>query len=263
MRLRSTSRKPLVGGVPALQPLLENSGLAFLGEASWPPSQLTDRDAEQLLAAANACGRPNIDVLRGRLAVVDGEPVESCQLDFPEHYTEQEAALYEQPFALLQKRAGTWRNPHTQPALRRALARVSRWLALPAGADTPDWRWIEEEVLPDASLLVVARDDDFTHGVLSSPVFASWWARHRAQPLIAVESFPFPWPPATPLSSLSKSQEEQRHAIVRAIRGGNADALSTAVLAAYGWPAEIDDDALLENLATLNRKRGGLSSGGC
>ncbi|RXK55246.1 hypothetical protein ESB00_04940 [Oleiharenicola lentus] len=238
--------------VPAALP--ENAGLAFLGEPAWAPAQLTDREAQKLLAAANACGRPNIDVLRGRLAVVDGEPVESCQVDFPGHFTAQEAALYEQPFALLQKRAGAWRNPHTQPALRRALARVSRWLALPVGADAPDWRWIEEEVLPDASLLVVAREDDFTHGILSSPVFASWWARHRAQPLIAIESFPFPWPPTTPLSALSKIQEEHRHAIVRATRGGDAGALNGAVLAAYGWPANLSEEEMFERLAMRARE---------
>lgn len=243
---------------PAALP--ENANLAFLGETAWPPAQLTDRDARKLLEAENACGRPNIDVLRGRLAVRDGEPVESCQLDFPGHFTAQEAALYEQPFALLHKRANTWLNPHANPALRRALARVSRWLALPVAAAAPDWRWIEEELLPDASLLVVARDDDFTHGVLSSQTFSLWWRQFRSQPVLAVESFPFPWPPATPLSGLSKTQEEQRHAIVRTIRAGDADALNTAVLTAYGWPADLDDAPLLEKLVALNRDRGAIST---
>ncbi len=255
MRLRSACRKLLVGGVPlSPRPLPENAGLAYLGERTWTPAQLTDREAQRLLAATNTCGRPNIDVLRGRLGVVDGEPVESCQVDFPEHFTEQEATLYEQPFALLQERAGTWQNPHAQPALRRALARVSRWLALPADADTPDWRWIEEELLPDSSLLVVVRDDDFTHGVLSSQLFALWWTQHRAQPVLAVESFPFPWPPGTPLSALTKVQEEHRHAIVRASRGGDATALHTAVLAAYGWPADLADAEVTERLAKLHRE---------
>jgi hypothetical protein len=246
--------------MPAPSALPENAGLAFLGEAAWPPAQLTDREAKKLLATANACGRSNIDVLRGRLAVVDGEPVESCQLDFPEHFTAQEAALYEQPFALLLKRAGTWLNPHTNPALRRSLARASRWLTMPADATAPDWRWIEEELLPDDSLLAVARDDDFTHGVLSSRPFALWWTQHGRSPVLAIESFPFPWPPSSPLSALTKKQEEQRHAIVRSIRSGDVDALSSAVLAAYGWPADLDDAELVAKLSALNRERGGLSS---
>jgi|GEM_PF-717857 len=247
------------GHIPRVLP--DNTGLVFPGESSWPAALLTDREADKMMSAVNPCGRPNTDVLRRRLAVSGGEPVESWQIDFPEHFTAQEAALYEQPFALLRKRTGgVWQNPHAAPALRRALARVSRWLALPAAAETPDWRWIEDELLPDESLMIVARDDDFMHGMLASPLFALWWGQHRAQPVLAVGSFPFPWPPATPLSALSKIQEEQRHAIARAVRGGDIDALNDAAPAAYGWPTDLSDAELLARLTTLNRERGGLSS---
>lgn len=250
------------GSSVALLPLLENAGLAFLGEPAWTPAQLSEHEAHRLLAMPNACGRPNADVIRRRLAVVDGSPVESWQIDFPEHFTLQEAALYEAPFALLQKHyAQVGVTPSLNPDLRRALARVSRWLALPADADSPDWRWIEDDLLPDVSLLAVARDDNYTHGVLASRAFALWWAEHRRHPVLAVESFPFPWPPATPLSALTKAQEEHRHTITRVARGEDADALNGAVLAAYGWPADLDDRELLEKLAMLQRQRGGLSSG--
>jgi hypothetical protein len=215
-----------------------------------------EREARKLIASPNACGRPNEDVLRRRLAVVDGTPAERWQVDFPAHFTFQEAALYEQPFALLQKRSpDEWRNPHASPNLRRALARVSRYLAMPADASIPDWRWIEEDLLPDASLLVVARDDDFTQGVVSSQVFACWWQCYRNQPVAAAESFPFPWPPGTALSALTKAQEEQRHAVARAARSGNVEQLNIAVSDAYGWPADLDEANLLEKLGNLNRER--------
>jgi hypothetical protein len=240
--------------------LPENAGLAFLGEAAWGPSLLTEREAQRLIKTANACGRPNADVLRRRLAVVDGEPAEGWQIDFPAHFTMQEAALYEQLFVLLQKRTGNaWLNPHADSALRRALARVSRWLALPTSATTADWRWIEDDLLPDATLLVVARDDDFSHGVLSSPAFTRWHQAHAARlgPVQTVESFPFPWLPGTALSALTKTQEDQRHAIARAARGGNMEQLNAAVFAAYGWRADLNDAELLEKLTVLNRARGG------
>jgi hypothetical protein len=243
-----------------LTPLLENTGLAFPGEAAWSPALLTEREAQKFIRAANACGRPNTDVLRRRLAVVDGEPVEGWQIDFPAHFTTQEAALYEQPFALLQKRSGNvWLNPHTDSALRRALARVSRWLAMPASAVAPDWRWIEDDLLPDATLLVVARDDDFTHGVLRSSPFSAWWHIHQGSmaPDRIVESFPFPWPPATALSALTAVQEEQRHAIARAARNGNVEQLNFAVFAAYGWPADMPTDALLGAVGALALRRPG------
>lgn len=239
--------------------LPENSGLAFIGEAAWPPAILTARQAEQLSVAPNACGRPNADVLRQRLSVVCGEPAESWQIDFPDHFTAQEAALYEQPFAWLRKRSsgGAWLSPHAQPALRRALARVSRFLALPVDAAGPDWRWIEEELLPDATLLVVARDDDFTHGVLQSAPFSTWWHAQpaRLDPVQRVETYPFPWPPATALSALTAAQEEYRHAVARAARSGDSERLNAAVLAAYGWPGDLPDRELIEKLAALNRQR--------
>lgn len=237
---------------PAALP--ENADLAFAGERLWAPAQLTERQARQLLAAANACGRPNADVLRRRLAVIDGAPAESWQIDFPSHFTAQEAALYEQPFARL---AGNWRNPHAKAELRRALARCSRYLAMPAHAEEPDWLWVEEELLPDASLVVVTRDDDFTQGVLASQVFAAWYAGHRqAMPADQiVASFPFPWPPALLLSQLNRAQQELRSDITRAARSGDRGRLDSAVLAAYGWPAELEDHEIVSRLSDLNRQR--------
>ena len=242
-------------------PLAANAGLAFLGEAAWAPAILSERQAEKLSSAVNSCGRPNADVLRRRLAVIDGSPSESWQIEFPEHFTAQEAALYEQPFARLRARApeGRWLNPHAQPDLRRALARVSRFLATPAQASVPDWHWIEEDLLPDATLLVVARDDDFAQGVLGSSLFAVWWRAHASlcDPVQRVESFPFPWPPATALSALTAVQESHRHAIARASRGEMAEQLNAAVLAAYGWPTHIPEEIQLGKLSELNQRCAG------
>jgi hypothetical protein len=252
----STLPHPREVSVPVPGLLPENAGIAFRGETEWPPALLTGREARKLIPMPNACGRPNEDVLRRRLAVVDGTPAERWQVDFPAHFTIQEAALYEEPFALLQRRSpDAWRNPHASPDLRRALARVSRYLAMPADASIPDWRWIEEDLLPDSTLLTVARDDDFTHGVLSSQVFARWWHCYQNQPVSAIESFPFPWPPGTALSALTKAQEEQRHAVARAARSGNVEQLNAAISAAYGWPGDIDETRQFESLARLNHDR--------
>jgi hypothetical protein len=244
-----------VGPAPIILP--ENTELAFVGEAAWVPAGLTEAEAQQFLTAANACGRPNSDVLRRRLAVVDGEPAESWQIDFPAHFTLPEAALYEGPFDHLQHQAPDWRNPHLNPALRRALARVSRYLATPVDADTPDWIWIEEDAVPDASLVVVARDDDFTHGVLASDAFAAWYQAHYATlpPDQLVTSFPFPWPPATGLSGLSAAQEESRHVVARASRTDNHAALHEAVCRAYGWPVDLSESELLGKVTALQHAR--------
>jgi hypothetical protein len=128
---------------------------------------------------------------------------------------------------------------------------------MPAGAEIPDWIWVEDELLPDASLVVVAREDDFTHGILSSAAFAIWYAAHRTKiPAdFVVESFPFPWAPGTGLNALTAAQEEARHAAARAIRVGNTDQLNEAVARAYGWPVDLATDELLEKATALHRSR--------
>ena len=84
--------------------------------------------------------------------------------------------------------------------------------------------------------LVVARDDDFTHGVLKSRAFALWWTKvhSRRTPTVVVESFPFPWPPRTELNALTSAQEEQRHAVTLAARGDDPAKLEAAISAVYG-----------------------------
>ena len=245
------------------RPLPENAGLAFPGERIARLAAIPDALAERMLRTPNRNGRPNADVVRQVVGIpMSQRPVRHWLIDFPARMSEAEAACYEHPYhhlhrALRPDRDGWWINPHADRRLRAALARRERFLATPLGASPPEFVWFDSSVIPDDTLLAVARDDDFTHGVLTSRAFVVWWqALHsRRTPTLAVDSFPFPWPPATELNALTAAQEEQRHAIARAVRAGNADALNEAVLAAYGWPADLDDTVLLEKLAALNRER--------
>ena len=243
-------------------PLCENAGLVFLGETAWAPAILTPALAKSLAAARNPTGRPNHDVLRTFVGHDGGRLRQHSQIDFPAHYREQEAALHERPFARLRKNVGAqsgswWINPHAQPALRHALARLDRFLATPVKADPPAWTWIESEHLPDASLLAVARDDDFTHAVLQSAAFTAWWQAHRRSlpPVQIVESFPFPWPPATSLGSLTKTQQDIRSQAARAAIAGDTGQIDSAVAAAYGWPGNRDEREILQALGELHRLR--------
>ena len=70
----------------------------------------------------------------------------------------------------------------------------------------------------------------------------------------SVESFPFPWPPATTLNALTSVQEESRHAIARAVRAGSIEQLNEAVARAYGWPVDLAEDELLEKKIRQRRK---------
>ena len=150
--------------------------------------------------------------------------------------------------------AASWLNVFM---LGGKLARLDRYCAAPRAGPVPDWDWIGSDQLPADTLLVVARDDDFTAGVLRSSGFAAWWAQFGpgpASPLV-VDSFPFPWPPATALSSLTSRQQELRFAVARAARQADQDQLDRTVAAAYGWPATLEATAALPHLLALHRLR--------
>jgi len=250
---------------PAPRPLPENAGFIFVGERVALTASIPPKMAERMLGTRNPHGKPNADVLRRLVSAADPRrPALHWQVDFPREMGEREASLYEHPFHHLHRtmrptRDGWWVNPHADARLRATLARRERYLATPLGADPPVFLWFESSIIPDETLVAVARDDDFTHGVLAARPLALWWRRHhsRRTPTLALSSYPFPWPPATGLGALTAAQEEQRHAIARAARGTDAEQLNAAVASAYGWPAGLADDELLLRLGDLNRARAG------
>ncbi|MBI2814268.1 MAG: hypothetical protein HYX71_08280 [Opitutae bacterium] len=249
---------------PAPRPLPENAGLVHAGERVALTASIPPKMAERMLGTRNPHGKSNADVLRRLATATDPRrPVIHWLIDFPAHMGEHEASLYEHPFhqlfrAMRPTRDRWWMNPHADERLRAALAKRERYLATPVGAEPPVWMWFESSIIPDDTLLAVARDDDFTHGILSARPFAVWWRQFhsRRTPTLAVNSYPFPWPPGTGLNALTAAQEEHRHAVAKAIRSGDPETLNAAVAAAYGWPADPDDDTLLVRLGELNRARG-------
>ncbi len=244
-------------------PLQENAALAFDGEPAWAAAQLMERQAKSLETARNPTGRPNADVMRHLVGVRSGQIETAIQIDFPAHFTEQEARLYEKPFQLLLRkvspgsRANWWVNPRANPALRNAIARVERYLATPRDGELPAWDWIESENLPLQTLLIVARDDDFTHGILQSRLFSLWWRTwsHQLSPLEIVESFPFPWPPRKLLSALSRVQEECRLAIARAARAGDQERINAEAASAYAISSDASDQEIVTRLKELNQRQ--------
>ncbi len=250
---------------PAPRALPENDGLAYVGERMAQSACIPPKMAERMLGTRNPHGKSNADVLRRLVTAADPRhPSLHWQIDFPAGLHEREASLYEHPFHHLYRsvrpdRDGWWINPHADSRLRAALARRERYLASPVGADPPGFLWFESSIIPDDTLVAVARDDDFTHGLLQARGFALWWRNYhsRRTPTLAVKSYPFPWPPGTALSALTVAQEEHRHSVARAARGGDAEQLNAAVSAAYGWPADLADAELLARLSDLNRLRAG------
>lgn len=241
--------------VPA--PLPGNRLLAFVGERVSSAYRVDARRAAALLRTRNPHGKPNADILRRTL---NADGAESWLIDFPADMDAREATLYEAPFDLLGERglvdAGTWRNPHAIPALRATLARLPRYLAMPREADEPAFEWVDSELLPDDSLLAVARDDDFTHGLLRSHWFRAWWTAFAPAGDAArvVASFPFPWPTAE-LSVLNAKQTDARFALARAARSGDQTAIDDAADAAYASCGASPGDDALATLRALHHAR--------
>ncbi len=247
-----------------LRPLSENEGLACIGEPAWAPASITSGQAQVLGAAVNPCRRSNRDVLRAFAGFEAGRKNERWQIDFPAHLTASEAALYEKPFRLLKRRCKTqpaqwWINPHGNPILRNALARMHRYLAAAAAQSTPSWNWVGSDWLPDSSMLAVLREDDLTCAILQSRLFAAWWRAYVPQhaTTLVVESFPFPWRPSLPLGSLTGRQQDLRVEVSLAARSGTAEQINAAVATTYGWPASLSDQDLLELLRELHLRRAG------
>lgn len=137
---------------------------------------------------------------------------------------------------------------------------------------------------------MVARDDDFTIGVLQSRIHEAWAlalgtqleTRPRYTPTTTFETFPFPkpsdeqrarvgetarqlvglrdgWlnPPGVEGIELEKrtltNLYNQRPAWLIDAHGE----LDASVLAAYGWPVDVSENELLERLLRLNAERAG------
>ena len=199
----------------------------------------------------------------------------------------------------------------------RALDGLLRYIVTPRVAKHRLFAYLDARILPDSQLIVIARDDDTTFGILHSRFHEVWALRKgtsledrpRYTPTTTFETFPFPdglspEVPATDYATDPRAQaiasaarrlvelrgrwlnppelvdwvEEPvpgypRRAAPRDEKSATAlkkrtltnlynarpqwlvDAhtqLDAAVAAAYGWPAEITDDAALGELFTQN-----------
>jgi len=203
------------------RPLVENAGLAFMGDTKGGAFDIPAKTARSLLKSPNPDGRPNSDVVRpwvnGRDLAQRGR--EMWIVDFPPGTSVEEAALYEAPFEYVKKTVKPlreqnkrelyatkwWIHAEPRPGMRKAFFGLNRYLATPRVAKHRLFVWVPTQVLPDSALIVIANNDDFTFGVLHSR-FHELWARRtgtqlreaesgfRYTPSTTFETYPFPKP---------------------------------------------------------------------
>lgn len=216
----------------------------------------------------------------------------------------EDAERYLTPFAVVQERiehlktssrstTAFWTFVRARAEMRAALNPLSRFIVTSEVSKHRIFAWAEKAVVPSGSLVVIAADDDFTFGVLSSSIHALWaWRpeltledRPRYPPSVCFDTFPFPHPsadaqvkverwavylvkvrdkllaadPTTTLTDLYTALEAVRqsqdasHPAYALLVAQNR--LDEAVAAAYGWIWPIPVVELLTRLLALNQQR--------
>jgi type II restriction/modification system DNA methylase subunit YeeA len=226
--------------------LYENKNLCFRSDEKGGPFQIEPNSARKILSAPkNVNGRPNSDVLRRWVNAKDvtGRDRGLWIIDF-HGMNEEEAAQYELPFETLKRQiAHEWESAteddriakprsrwwlHRRPGseMRDAVAGLNRYIATIATGKYRLFVWLDNTVLPDHQLYVIARQDDYFFGVLHSAIHECWAREKGTQtrdaesgcrytPTSTFETFPFPWPPG---SEPSEAADTRVKAIASAAR---------------------------------------------
>jgi type II restriction/modification system DNA methylase subunit YeeA len=137
-------------------------------------------------------------------------------IDFGVGKTEAEIALYEVPFAYVHEtvrpfrlqsrqernRLLWWQYERPRPAMWKSLCGLSRYIATSRVAKHRLFVWLPVSILPESLVVVIARDDDMTFGLLHSRFHELWTLRlcswlgkgndPRYTSTTTFETFPFP-----------------------------------------------------------------------
>ena len=184
-----------------------------------------------------------------------------------------------------------WLYGAPAPAMRQAMTGLNRYLATPRVSKHRIFVWVEAGVMCNDSTDVFARDDDYFFGVLHSRIH-ELWARamgtqlreaesgFRYTPTTCFETFPFPEPADRQREAIAAAAQELNQLRESWLNPPDTAALNlkqrtltnlyntrptwlqlahekldAAVADAYGWPADLADQAILERLLTLNGER--------
>ena len=194
-----------------------NIGMAFMGDTKGGPFDIPgDLARDWLRLPANPNGRPNSDVLKPWVNGMDltRRPAGKWIVDFGWNMSEADAALYEAPFRHVKEhvwpmrqrnrresyRLHWWRHVEPRQGMWKALDGLSRYIVTPTVAKHRLFDWLEAGICPDHQLIVIARDDDVTFGILHSRFHEAWSLRlgtsledrPRYTPTTTFETFPFP-----------------------------------------------------------------------
>ena len=173
------------------EPIPANANVAFMGDTKGGPFNISgDLARKWLQLPANPNGRPNADVLKPWVNGQDltRRPTGKWIVDFGWNISEVDAALYEAPFAYVKEhvwpvrqqnrrkayRVNWWRHVEPRQGMWKALGGLRRVIVTPCVAKHRLFLWLKAGVCPDHALIVFARDDDVTFGILHSKFHKAW-----------------------------------------------------------------------------------------
>ena len=201
-----------------VQKLPECLGLAFQGTTRSGPFDIPGSMARDWLRLPNPHGKSNADVVRPWSNGLDitRRSSDTWIVDFGTGMRAADAALYEIPFDYCRLSVQPTRMNNRNPRLveqwwhydgvrvkmRQTIAPLRRFIATTITAKYRIFVWLNACVLPDATLVALAREDDATFGVLHSRIHELWslgvcsWLGvgndPRYTPSSTLETFPFP-----------------------------------------------------------------------
>jgi type II restriction/modification system DNA methylase subunit YeeA len=198
--------------------LADNLHVCFQGPVKVGPFDVPGELARKWLSAPlNPNGRPNKDVL---LPWANGMDIVRRSrgkwiIDFGE-MTESQASFYELPFEYVrekvkplrdknrdkQRRENWWRLGRSGSDLKASISCLNRFIVTPRVAKHRVFVWARAPMLPDTRLVVIARSDDVTFGIVHSRFHEAWSLRlggwhgvgndPQYTPTLGFETFPFP-----------------------------------------------------------------------
>ncbi|HET9818905.1 MAG TPA: class I SAM-dependent DNA methyltransferase [Rhodanobacteraceae bacterium] len=197
--------------------LPENKRASFIGGMKKGKFDISGRVARAwITSSANPNARSDGDVVRPWWNGLDitRRPCDMWIVDFPAGMDEATASLYAEPFKHVMEhvkparentrneleRSNWWIHARTAPDLRSAVDGLGRYIGTARVAKHRLFVWMPRGVIVDGQIVVVAREDDTTFGILHSR-FHEVWAlrmgtsledRPRYTPTTCFETFPFP-----------------------------------------------------------------------
>ena len=299
----------LTGGVDVTRAnrLSANRNIAFQGIGKVGDFDIPEPVAQAMMQQHNPHGRSNTEVIKRWINGTDiaQRPRNMWVIDFGVDMPEGTAALFETPFEYVKEKVmpvrvknkmrwraeNWWLLGYPAATMRHSLAPLARYIATPKVAKHRFFVWVEGDVLPSNLIVVVASDDDYWFGLLSSSIHELWSRQVGSQlreaesggtytPTSCFESFPFPqstdeqrgtiaaaaqelnelrenWlnPPGMPASDLKKRTLTNLYNVRPTWLDNVHKKLDAAVAAAYGWPVDLEDQDILGRLLALNLER--------